>query len=110
VDFQVIVTVRNFDIDQFIVDDEDSSCVMSLAIWKQMGSLDLTPSHITSRASHGNSSQSLGVLNNLTITLDGKIISIIVEVMDAPLDCKMLLGRNYIYFMKVVASFVFHTM
>ena len=39
----------------------------------------------------------------------GKTISIQVEVVDAPLDYNLLLGRNWFYAMNVVASIVFRT-
>ena len=47
-----------------------------------------------------------------TITLvdiGGKTVSFQVEVVDAPLDYNLLLGRNLFYPMTVVASTVFRT-
>ena len=43
------------------------------------------------------------------VELGGKTISIQVEVVDAPLDYNLLLGRNWFYAMTVVASTVFRT-
>jgi hypothetical protein len=37
------------------------------------------------------------------------IVYIVVEVVDAPLDYTMLLGRNCMHGMRVVVSYVFHT-
>jgi hypothetical protein len=38
------------------------------------------------------------------------MIEVEVEVVDAPLDYNLLLGRNWTYAMIVVLSFVFHTL
>ena len=40
--------------------------------------------------------------------MGGKIVSIQVEVVDAPLDYNLLLGRNWFYSMIVVVFSVFH--
>ena len=45
----------------------------------------------------------------LKSSLGGKNISIQVEVVDAPLDYDLLLGKNWFYAMNVVASTVFRT-
>jgi hypothetical protein len=39
--------------------------------------------------------------------LGGKIVSVDVEVVDAPLDYNMLLGRSWFYSMNVIASSIF---
>ena len=39
--------------------------------------------------------------------MGGKTVAIEVEVLDAPLDYNILLGRNSMYNMKVVASLLF---
>ena len=46
----------------------------------------------------------------LLVELEGKKISIQVEVMDTPLDYNLLLGRNWFYIMSTVASTVFRTL
>ena len=43
----------------------------------------------------------------LSVDLGGKTISIQVEVVDAPLDYNLLLGRNWFYAMTVLALTVF---
>jgi hypothetical protein len=50
----------------------------------------------------------LWTLASLAMELGGKTISIDVEVVDAPLDYNLLLGRSWFYAMIVVASSVFH--
>ena len=49
-----------------------------------------------------------GILPSLKVRLGGKIVAIEVEVVDAPLDYNILLGRNWMYSMQAVASSVFH--
>jgi hypothetical protein len=46
-------------------------------------------------------------LQSLAIQLGGKTVSVDVEVVDAPLDYNLLLGRSWFYAMTVVASSVF---
>ena len=41
------------------------------------------------------------------IKLVGKAVSVEVEVIDAPLDYNLLLGRNWTYAMSIVASAIF---
>ena len=46
-------------------------------------------------------------LPSLQVQLGGKTMSIKVEVVDAPLDYNILLGRNWIYNMQAVVSSFF---
>jgi hypothetical protein len=48
-----------------------------------------------------------GLLQSLVVQLGGKIVFVDVEVVDAPLDYNLLLGRSWFYAMTVVASSVF---
>ena len=48
------------------------------------------------------------ILPSLKFQLRGKTIAIKVEVVDAPLDYNLLLGRNWMYSMQVIASSLFH--
>ena len=52
----------------------------------------------------------LGILPYLPITLGGKIVCIDVMVVQVPLDFNLLLGRDYVYAMKVVVSTLFRVM
>lgn len=47
---------------------------------------------------------------NCLVTLAGKIVHVDIEVIDAPLDYNILLGRSYTYAMSAIASTVFHKM
>ena len=55
----------------------------------------------------GRSFQLHDILPSLEVQLGGKTIAIEVEVVDAPLDYNILLGRNWIYNMKVAALSLF---
>jgi hypothetical protein len=48
-----------------------------------------------------------GILTTLPVEIDSKTISIDAEVIDATLDYNFILGRTWVYAMKVVASTVF---
>nr|KUM45854.1 hypothetical protein ABT39_MTgene2208 [Picea glauca] len=62
------------------------------------------------RAYDGFISQPEGLYQNVPIELEGKMVLIDIEVVDAPLDYNILLGRSYMYAMKAVSSLVFRTM
>jgi hypothetical protein len=47
------------------------------------------------------------VLQSFIVTLKGKTILVDIEVVDAPLDYNLLLGRSWFYAMTVVASSMF---
>jgi hypothetical protein len=48
-----------------------------------------------------------GILLAFSIQLGGKMIEVEVEVVDAPLDYNLLLGRNWTYSMVVIVSSIF---
>ena len=47
------------------------------------------------------------ILPSLKVHLGGKTVAIEVEVVDAPLNYNLLLGRNWMYSMQAVASSLF---
>ena len=51
--------------------------------------------------------RSYEILPSLKVRLEGKTIAIEVKVVDVPLDYNLLLGRNWMYSMQVVASSLF---
>jgi hypothetical protein len=83
-------------------------CVMSIFCWKSIDSPPLTESHNTLKSFNGSRFKPYGVLPSLSITLEGKMVHIEVEVFDAPLDYKLLLGHSWIDVMRVVVSTLFH--
>ena len=56
----------------------------------------------------GRSFRSHKILPSLKVHLGGKTVAIEVEVVDAPLDYNLLLGRNWMYSMQAIASSLFH--
>ena len=80
---------------------------MSLACWKALGSPELVPSTTLLTAFDGRSFRPHGILPAFEIKLAGKAVSIEVEVIDAPLDYNLLLGRNWTYVMSAIASTMF---
>ena len=70
----------------------------------------MQPSSTTLRAYDGNPTKSQGILPHVPITLAEKIVLIDIEVVNAQLDYNLLLGRSYMYSMRVVASTIFRLM
>jgi hypothetical protein len=91
--FQIQVIVSDKNICRTIIDEGASTCVMSLACWKAIGSPSLNESQNTLKAFNGSGFKPYSVLPSLPITLEGKTVQVEVEVFDAPLDYNLLLGR-----------------
>ena len=77
-----------------VVDEGASTCVMSLSSWKSLGSIELFPSNTLLIAFDGRSFRPHGILPAFEIKLAGKVVVVEVEVIDAPLDYNLLLGRS----------------
>jgi hypothetical protein len=80
---------------------------MSLVCWKGLKSPALNKSPTMLHAFDGKGFHPHGILQSLPIQLGGKNITVDVEVVDAPLDYNLLLGRSWFYAMTTVASSVF---
>jgi hypothetical protein len=59
---------------------------MSFLVWRDLGSLELTPLATFSKEFYGHSFQPHGIIPALPIELGGKTVIIKVEVVDAHLD------------------------
>ena len=105
--FIVHVECMNNTIKHTVIDEGVVASVMSLTYWKGLGSPPLSKSRTMLTSFDGRSFQPQGILSSLQLQLGGKIVSIEVEVVDAPLDYNLLLGRNWMYSMQVVASSLF---
>ena len=81
-------------IGRVVVDEGASTCVMSLTCWKALRSLELVPSNTLVTAFDGRSFHPHGILSAFEIKLAVKAVYVEVEVIDAPLDYNLLLGRN----------------
>jgi hypothetical protein len=100
--FQIQVVVFDKNIFRTVIDEGASTCVMSLACWKAIGSPSLNESQNTLKAFNAYGFKPYGVLPSLPITLEGKMVQVEVEVFDAPLDYNLLLSRSWIDSMRVV--------
>ena len=87
-----------------VVDEGASTCVMSLSCWKAFGSPELVLSNTLLTAFDRRSFHPHGILPAFEIMLIGKIVSVEVEVIDAPLGYNLLLGRSWTYAMSAIAS------
>jgi hypothetical protein len=105
--FQIQVIVENKNIFQTVIEEGASTCIMSVTCWKSIDSLALTESHNTLKSFNGTRFKPYGVLPSLPIMLEGKAVTVEVEVFDAPLDYNLLLGCSWIDFMRAVVSTLF---
>ena len=85
------VRINGLNIHRAVVDEGASTCVMSSACWKAIGSPALSSSPNALEAFDGQESKPLGVLKSLAITLQGKTVNVEVEVVDAMLNYNILL-------------------
>lgn len=90
-----------------VVDEGASTYVMSLSVWRALVSPELTPSATYLKYFHGHSFKPHGIFPTLPIELGGKTVLIEMEVVDAPLDYNLLLGRTWIEAMMAVVSSIF---
>jgi hypothetical protein len=106
--FQIQVVVADKNICRTVIDEGASTCIMSVACWKSIGSPPLTKSHNTLKAFNSSGFKPYGVLPSLPIMLEGKSVNVEVEVFDALLDYNLLLGHSWIDSMRAVVSILFH--
>jgi hypothetical protein len=80
---------------------------MSLACWKAIGQLVLSLSPTLLTDFDGCYFRPHGIIPSFPVQLEGKNMCVEVEVVDAPLNYNLLLGRSLTYAMNVVVSIVF---
>ena len=80
-----------------VIDEGAVASVMSLSCSKGIGSPELSKSTTMLTAFDGRSFRPHGILPSLKVRLGGKTVAIEVEVVDAPLDYNLLLGKNWMY-------------
>lgn len=83
---------------------------MSLACWKVVGQPILSPSPTLLTSFDDCSFQPHGIIPSFPVQLGGKTVCVEVEVVDAPLDYNLLLGRSWTYSMQVVVATVFRVL
>ena len=101
------VECLNMIVKRTVIDEGAAASVMSLSCWKGLSSPKLSKSATMLTAFDGILFWPHGILPSLKVRLGGKTIAIEVEVVDAPFDYNLLLGRNWMYSMQVVASSLF---
>jgi hypothetical protein len=93
-----------------VVDEGVATCVTSLVYWKTIGYPTLSNSSTMLTAFDGHSFHPHGILPAFLVQLDGNMVEVEVEVVDAPLDYNLLLGQNWTYAMVIVVSSIFRTL
>ena len=83
---------------------------MSLACWKAIGQPAFSSSLNLLTAFDGRSFQPHGIIPSFPVQLGGKTVCVEVEVVDAPLDYNLLLGRSWTYAMQAVVATVFQVL
>ena len=101
------VECLNMTVKRIVIDEGAAAFVMSLSCWKGLGSPELSKSTTMLTSFNGRSFCPHGILPSLKVCLGGKTVAIEVEVVDALLEYNLLLGRNWMCSMQVVASSLF---
>jgi hypothetical protein len=81
---------------------------MSITCWKSIGLSALTESHNTLKYLNGTKFKCYGVLIALSISLEGKSVTVEVEVFDTSLDYNLLIGHSWKDVMSTIVSTLFH--
>jgi len=94
ISFLIQVIINSKLIHHTVIDEGASTCIMSVACLKAIGSPTLRQSPTTLEAFDGRESRPYGIIQHLPITLEGKTVEVEVEVIDANLTYNLLLGRS----------------
>ena len=93
------VECLNMTVKNTMINEGAPASVMSLSCWKGLGSPKLSKSDSMLTVFDGRSFMPHRIFPPLKVRLVGKTIAIEFEVVDAPLDYNLLLGRNWMYSM-----------
>jgi hypothetical protein len=107
VSFHIDVIYAKHIIRRTVIDEGASTCLMSFSCWKPINSPELAPSPTLLTVFDGRSFMSHFLVSSFPFHLGGKTVSLEVEVVDAPLDNKLSLGRSWTYAMMIFISPVF---
>jgi hypothetical protein len=105
----VAYTTKSFTHNIFytMVNKGTSTCMMSLEFWKAIGQPGLSSSPTFLTAFDGRSFRPFGIIPSFHMQLGGKTMCVKFEVVDAPLDYNLLLGRSWTCAMHVVVATFF---
>lgn len=92
------------------IDKGASMCIMFVFCWKALGSPSTNKSPTILKAFDGRGFKPFGILNKLLVELEGKTITIAVEVVDTQFDYKLLLVRSWNYTVSTMVSSIFHVL
>jgi hypothetical protein len=106
--FNITVQFCGRGIPQTMIDEGASISILSFIAWKYLAYPQLVLVTQNLLAFNRRTRHPLGVLPQFHVTLGGKTIFIDVMVVQDPLDFDLLLGRDYVYAMKVIVSTLFH--
>jgi hypothetical protein len=110
VEFQIHMGYSKYTIKHIVVDEGATTCVMCLVYWKSLGSPTLSQSPTMLTSFDGHSFRPHDILPAFPIQLGGKTVEVDLEVVDAPIDYNLLLGRNWTYAMTTIISSFFCTL
>jgi hypothetical protein len=105
--FQIQVIVENKNICRTVIDEGASTCVMFVTCWKSIDYPSLTESNNNLKYFNGTRFKPYGILPSLSITLEGKAVTVEVELFDEPLNYNFLLVHSWIDSMRAVVSTLF---
>jgi hypothetical protein len=95
------------DVPQTLIDEGLSVSTLSSIAWQDLGYPPLVPVTHNLLSFNRITSQPLGTLPQFLVTLGWKTVFIDIMVVQDPLDFSLLLGRGYVYTMKVIVSTLF---
>jgi hypothetical protein len=87
-----------------VVDEGASTCVMSLACWNVVGQPILSLSPILLTSFNGHSFRQHGINPSFLMELGGKTMCVEFELVNAPLNYNIMLGRSWTYSMHAVVG------
>ena len=93
-----------------IIDEGASVSILSSIAWKALGSPSLLPEMRNLTGFDKGTSQPLGILPNVPITLRRKTVYMNVMVVQETLDYNLLIGRDNIYSIGAIISSLFRVM
>jgi hypothetical protein len=108
--FQIHVGYSKYTIKRIVVHEGATTCVMYLVCWKALNSLSLSQSSTMLTPFDSCSFRPHDILPTFPVQLGGKMVEVDVEVVDAPVNYNLLLGRNWTYAMTAIISSSFHTL
>ena len=107
VPFEITVQALGLVVPSTIIDEGASVSILSSTTWQAFGSPPLAPVTQNLLTFNRRTSQPLGILPRLPVTLGGKTVHMDVMVVPGPLDFNLPLGQDYTYAMGALVSSLF---